>query len=592
MAFQDVAEIKTAMGSFRNDSVFLKKKARYETDYNLWRLKPYSAGTGYYSYTTNTPRVFADKVISLLSDSKLLISIPEELLTEEELHIASNVERFWYGCLNMNDEKLLLMPQRPTLRSQMAWHAAVRGGFGIRVYAHKNEDGETFPDVKIWDIYSMTYGRDNKGISWATHEYPMTKEQAEKDYKVTKGQYKVGSNVTCVDYWDREKYGLIIEGELAENFTKHNLGYCPVAVIGAGAAPEIWQDNYQETGVHVGESCLAAGRDVFPAMSKTYSDLVTIVRRGVKVPMGLWSASGQKTIDEDIFQVDKAAVVPFQTGEEFKPLIPQTMPPDTGNVIALMTGEVQRATFPNTVYGDLGFRLSGFAINQLQGSIATVVEPFAEALERGYTIICLWLLRQYTSRSLPPIKVRGRTAKNQAFGYPKAVQVKASELEGDWHPEIKLEPVLPRDDAQRYQLAGMARDGEIPLFSDRTIRGDILGVQDPDLESDQIDREWADRMILNRLQDAYFRAVEVGDFLKSQNYLVELKRIMSQMAMPQGAGGQPGKRGAPTAYQAMAGQTGEGTVGETGVPPSTLPAEAMGGAPPGAVNAIGVGGGI
>ena len=584
MAFEKVGEIVDAVNSFRNDTTFLQLKKRYENDFDLYRLKPYSAGTGYYSYTTNMPRVFTDKVISMLNDSHLLIQIPEELLTEDELHTSSNVERFWYGCLNMNDEKLLLMPQRPTIRAQMAWYIAIRGGFGVRVYAHKTEEGETFPDVKIWDIYSMAYGRDSKGITWAAHTYKITKEQAEKEYGIKLGAHNVSDLVECIDYWDREKYCLIVEKKLIEDFVKHNLGYCPVAVIGAGATPEVWQTNYQYTGQHVGESVLAASRDIFPAMSKTFSDLVTIVRRGVKVPMGYWSASGTKNIEEDIWGVEKAASVPFVTGEEFKPLMPQTMPPDTTSAINVMMGEAQRGTFPHTVYGELGFRLSGFAINQLQTSIATVVAPCAEAIERAYTIICLWLLKQYTSRSLPALKVRGRTAKDAAFGYPKAVQIKASELEGDWHPEVKLEPILPKDDAQRYQLAQMARDGDIPLMSDREIRGNILGVRDPDLMEDQIDREWADRQLLNRIQDAYFRAAEVGDWLKAQNFLIALRQAMQAFGggAPQGRGGG---RQPMSPYEGAAAEAGGMPVGKTGLPSSTMPAEMSGGFPPGSMNA-------
>ena len=583
--FQNVEDIKKAIASFRNDTNFLSLKARWEKDFRLWSLQPYDAGAGYYSYTTNSPRVFSDKVVSLLNDSALLVSIPDDLLLgEDELEVASNVERFWYGSLNMNDEKLLLLPKKPTIRSLMSWYSAVRGAFGTRVYVYKDDHGKTQPDIKIWDIYSMAYGADNDGVIWATRLFKMTKEQAEKEYGNIIGKYKQGATIDGVEYWDREKYCLIIEGQLTDKgFIKHGLKYCPVAIIGVGSTPEVWQDDAVETTSHVGESVLAPARDIFPAMSKTFSDLVTMVRRGVKVPMGYWSNSGTKTIDHDIFQVDKAAVVPFQTDDKFLPLLPQTMPPDSTNAINIMMGEMQRATFPHNVYGEIGVRLSGFALNQLRATIMTVVEPCVEAIERAYTIICLWLLEQYTSKSLPPIEVRGRTSKNAAFGYPIAVQIKASDLKGNWHPEVRLEPKLPKDDPEKYQLAQMARDGDVPLLSDKTIKSDILGIRDPDLEDDQIDHEWASRMFLNRLQDAYFRAVELGDMLKAQNYMIELQRYMMQMGYAQAGRGGGGKGATP--YQQEAGRAGMLPVRKTGLPSSIMPAEAGGGFPPGAVNA-------
>lgn len=206
MAFDNAREITQAVSSFHNDTAFKDRQTRYEIDFNLYRLKPYDAGKGYYSYTTNMPRVFADKVISMLNDSSLLIQIPEELLTEDEGKTANNVERFWYGALNMNDEKLLLQPQKPTIRAQMAWYAALRGGFGLRVYVYKNEKGETIPDVKIWDLYNMAYGRDSNGVTWAAHMYKIPREQAEKEFGVTttstNPSASIGNMVDCIDYWD------------------------------------------------------------------------------------------------------------------------------------------------------------------------------------------------------------------------------------------------------------------------------------------------------------------------------------------------------------------------------------------------------
>ena len=151
---------------------------------------------------------------------------------------------------------------------------------------------------------------------------------------------------------------------------------------------------------------------------------------------------------------------------------------------------------------------------------------------------------------------------------------------------IESEPKKPAVDdaydAQRYQLAQMARDGEMPLLSDKTIMADILGIRDPDLEQDQVDREWAERLPINRLMDAYFRAVEVQDMLKANNFLLAVKQLMQPMGAQ---GGKGGARGAPSQYQQQAGEAGMTPVQKTGVPSSTMPAEAGGGFPPGASNA-------
>lgn len=579
---KNIGEIKTDISQFKNDTNFTQLQSRWQTDFDLWREKPYNAGKGYYSYTSNYARVFADKLINMLVESALLIRVPEEVLTDEEVRTANNVERFLYGSFNLNDEKLLLLPDMPTLRDQMAWYAIVRGGFGLRVYIHKNDEGETIPDISVWDLYNMSYGRSNKGLPWGAHSYKMPKRQAEEEYGVKTG---TTGDVDAIDIWNEEEYGLIIADQWGTEPTAHNCGHCPVFILRAGAMPPVWQKNYQFTGKHVGESAFPAIRELMPIINKTMSDYLTMVRRGVKVPLGIWSNDGSVTIDEDIFQTEKAAVVPFRSDVKIEPLIKETMPQDATPFLNFISGELQRGGLPHTAFGELGFRLSGFAINQLQGQLSTVVTPFAQVIQRAYTIASLELLKQYSKKkNLPAVKVRGRTARNEAFGFPKADVIKASDIDGDWHPEIKLEPILPKDDAQKAQLAQVFRDGERPLLADETIQSELLGVRDTDLEAQKIDRQWANNLVINKLWTAYMASVEEGDMMRAENILAELRRLMMQMGGQPPGQGQRGQMGA-TAGAAM-GMPGVGMPpGQTGVPASTLPPEASGGMPPGALNA-------
>ncbi len=104
--FTKIDEIKKAVNAFKNDTVFIKTQRRWDDDYDLWRLKDYDAGKGYYSYTSNSPRNLANKAVSMLTEAKLLIGIPEDMLQADEREVASNVERYMYGILNMTDTTL------------------------------------------------------------------------------------------------------------------------------------------------------------------------------------------------------------------------------------------------------------------------------------------------------------------------------------------------------------------------------------------------------------------------------------------------------------------------------------------------------
>jgi len=585
---KDAAEITTAVHAFKTNTAFLHKRKRWETDFDLWRLAPYDAGDGYVSYTTNSPKVLAKKVIGLLSGARLSIRIPDDVLDKVTAKTANNVERFLYGALNLNDERLLATMNGSKLIDQLAWYAVVRGAIVVRVYVYKNDEGETVAEVQPWDIYNTAYGLKKDGLDWAANTYLVSNEYALREYKITGNMSGLYTDKTeCIDFWDSEKYGLIIGGKWVEGPTPHECKRPPVHIIPAGPMPDVVQQNYAFTSDYTGESIFDTNRGVFPFISKTISDYATIVRRGVKPPIGVWSDDGDATIDEDIYQTRKGAVVHFKTGENVKELLPATAPPDAAVLLNWASGEAQRGGLSHVSFGEVSTRLSGYAINQLTNSMETVITPFVDCIRYAYEMTCRDLLKQFTTKTgLKPIAVRGRTSKDQPFGYPTSQNIASEDVQGDWHPEVKLLPVLPTDDAQKFQLAKLAREGETPLLADKTIRSEMLGVQDPELEDQKIELQFASKLPVIRLWKAYVHAVdELKDEDIANNILIELQRLLAAQGGP--PRGNPGTTGGPTATEiASMGTPGSGVpAGSTGVPASTSPPEGQGGMPPGAMNA-------
>uniref|UniRef100_A0A6M3IPC4 Uncharacterized protein n=1 Tax=viral metagenome TaxID=1070528 RepID=A0A6M3IPC4_9ZZZZ len=581
--FTEIGDIRSAISTFQNDTSHLYNKSRWQQDFDLYRIKPFNAGHGYPSYTTNFPRVYANKVIAMITMAKLLIHLPDEIMNAQERNVANNVERFLYGSFNLNDERNALLPGVPSIRGQKAFYGAVRGGYATLTYVYKNEAGKTCPDVYVWDIYNVSYGQSDEGVPWATHTYKASSTRVKKEYH--KDYAGKSGLVDVIDYWDTEKYGVIINNEWAKPLEPHGLDHCPVHVFKVGDLPPIWQDNYEQTGAYIGESIFAPIREIVPTLNKLMSDYLTIIRRGVRSPLGYWSATGTKTIDEDIWQTEKPGTVSLQFGEEIKPVFQEVMPKDAATFLNWIMGEVQRGSLPYTAFGELGFRLSGFAINQLMGSLETVINPLSACIAQSYRLESQELLQQYATGGFTPVEVRGRTSKNLPFGYPKAARIKPSDIQGEWHPEVSLVPVLPKDDAQKFAMANMARQGETPLLSLRTIRTDILDIQDADLEESNVKYEWADNLTINKLYDAYLRAIENGRPDIAANILTELQRLM---------GGQPTGRAKPSnvtgvnnsgLVMAAAGTPGVGIPTSSGMSPEALPSESMGGLPGGSLNA-------
>jgi hypothetical protein len=580
----EIAEIKSKIAKFQNDTAFLALRSRWETDFDLFSLEPYDAGRNYISYTSNSPKNLANKALGMLNEAKLIIRVPEEVLTDEDKETANNIERFLYGVVNINDDFNELFPDTPTLRGMLSWYAALRGSVVVRPYVRKMDDGSTLPEIAVWDPYNVAYGIGKNGLKWAAHTRRATREEVADEFGP---DFATTDTVEIIDYWDEKDNAIVVGNRFAKQLTKHGAARCPVYYIKCGATPVVVQRKRPNASVQSGDSIYGPNRHIYPVKNKTISDYLTIVRRGVKPPMGFWSAGGDKNLDEDIWQVEHGFVQPLQHDDKLAPLIEPTMPVDAQAIYNIIEGEVQLGGIPNVAQGQLGFRLSGFAITQLQGSLATVITPFVDCIERAYKASFRELLSQYTKGNWRPISVRGRNSKNQPFGMPKAIDIQPEDLAGDWRPEVSLRPVFPKDDAQRYQIARLATDGENPLTSVRYALSEIVELDDVQLEEATKSEEWASRLPLIRLWRAFKKSVESGDMDEAFNIVTQL-----QLLIQQGGGNvSPNQQAAMGSMLQNISTENPGMgapTGDTGVSTSTMPPEMLGGPPGGVVNAQGL----
>jgi len=574
---EKIADIKAALKKFRNDTTWLQLRKRWDADFNFYRLEPYDAGKNYFSYTSNSPANLANKAIGMLSEAKLSIHMPEDTLQKAEIETANNIERFGYGVIGINDDRFLEQDM-PSLHDQMCWLAAMRGTVVIVAYVHKEEDGTTFPELRVWDIYNVAYAKGKRGNKWAAYTRTITKSEAKELYDIDIGK----AEGTAIMFLDEKNMGVIVENQWGKKLEPHGLDYCPVYIIRAGAMPSVHQVNYQYTEKHRGESILAADRGLFPLLNKSLSDYLTIARRGVKPPMGFWSAGGQKNFDEDIWAVEHGIGIPLDLDDKIAPLIEPTSTTDAKDMISIILGEIQRGGISHIAQGELGFRLSGFAINQLQAALSTIITPFVKFLERAYLVSLYSIQKQYIKGGWQPVEVRGRTSKDQPFGVPQPIKIKPSDLK-DWRPEVTLTPVYPKDDAQRYQLARLATEGENPLLSVESAQENIIGVQDTQLEAEKIAAQWASNLPILRLFDAFDAALAEKDMNKAYNVVAQLRIYMAQNP----GAASPNQQAAMSSLGAASMQMpGVGIPpGETGMSPQVMPSEMMGGLPGGAMQA-------
>ena len=405
------------------------------------------------------------------------------------------------------------------------------------------------------------WGEGEEGIAWACYRIQKTKGEILQQYGVSLDEQDDETPIDVFDYYDEEDNIVCTQDTILKQPTPHNAGRVPVFIGMVGPQPLI--QNLDETSItdtiaDYGESVFAGNRQIYDKHNFTMSVMMEMVSRSRKQGIKITSRDGQKTLDEDPYKA--GAEIALANGENVEPLGLIEVARETGAYMGLVSGELQRGAIPHTVYGDLQFQLSGFAINTLRQGIDSVLRPRITAMEDAYTQISHLLCDQYSSGMYDPISVSGRD-RNRTF-FSEAVPPESIAEAG--MPEIKIVSQLPEDDMSRMSMAQMARDGQTPLLSDNYVRDKILGLQDADSIEDAIKEQLAERTLPEAALWSLLQSTEErGRPDLSQFYYGELMHILMQKQMmrqqsmmpqqPQGGQGGPPTADPRVMPNAMAG---------------------------------------
>jgi len=250
------------------------------------------------------------------------------------------------------------------------------------------------------------------------------------------------------------------------------------------------------------------------------------------------------------------------------------MAKESGAFMGLVSSEIQRGGLPYSIYGELQFQLSGYAINTLRQGIETVLSPRIQALERAYRSIFTIISEQYASGKFKAMEVAGRDRERMYF----SDQISPDVVKQGGDPEVSIMSQLPQDDMSKMTMAQIAREGETPLLPDIFIRDMVLGLQDADQLDDVIKEQIAEKALPEASLWTLLASLENrgrGDL--AQFYYGELMRLMMEKtggagAPPPGPGGPP--MGPPPPGGPPPGEPPMG--GPPGLPPEVMPNAAMG----------------
>ena len=235
---------------------------------------------------------------------------------------------------------------------------------------------------------------------------------------------------------------------------------------------------------------------------------------------------------------------------------------------------MQRGGLPHSIYGQLEFQLSGFAINTLRQGVETVLAPRLIALEKCYRSMFHHLCDQYVTGAFKAMELSGQD-KNRMY-FSEEITPETIRDAGD--VEVDFIGQLPQDDMSKMSMAQIAREGETPLLPDIFIRDKILGLQSADSVQDTIRVQLAEKVLPEAQLWTLLQAAErqgrddLVEFYKGELMNVfmvkgmERAQLMAQSQQAQGMAQGMGQ-GAPMPPQGG---------GPPGLPPQVMPDAALG----------------
>ena len=554
---------KTIRRYFRNEEpIFNRMHSDYE-DY--WTLEDWEPDLDDQvmpedAYTTNQPRVLAQKIIAFIAETEMVVRVPNDDAPKDQEERNKLTESLSIGMLS-NVDRRMRRNGDPRIQRQMAWHSVVRGRYvSARAFLRKRPNGETFEDVLPIDPAQLVFQAGEEEPVWAAHRRHMSRGEIRDTYPEFKHwdtEVDDDDEVEEVfDYYVREdnpnfrandsdvfqrhpyiyKMGTLVDDLWVRDlFDLFTLSF-PVIITPVGSDPHLAPRETENIDKHsrmiadFGESIFAENRHVWDKINRSASYIVDQVSKGSDPPKKVMSSDGTRELEEGA--MEKGSEIAIAVGDQQDVELMQT--PDMNRSASILLEFLQRDAIaggiPPQGFGILDKPLSAVALRQLGNNLEHRVLPRMEAVQLCMEGCLEVLVAQYETGAFEPITVSGKRFDRHRFSNKV---IEADEIFGHDALTVTLELVLPEDETIRWNVANMAMAPTVtgePLTSLEYVREHILNIQDPKLLSDQ------NREILTRqtspvlaLLDQYRAVVLDGDQMAAAAILDQIRLMTLQM---------------------------------------------------------------
>ena len=480
---------------------------RMDADYSLYTLDEWRPDvTESLSledvYTTNEPRVLAEKVISFITATELVVRVPNDDAQERQESANDLVEQLAVGMLNNIDRRHRRLGQPPVVDA-LAFYSVVRGRYAAaRAVLRKRPNGETFEDILPLDPRHLCVQPGVEEPRWAAYRLRRTVQEVLEEFPgfafENGAVVEASDGVDVFEYFSREVNpdfdaasddpflrhpfvyvaGTLIDGRWARMPHDLHMLTFPIVVAPVGPQPVLAPtETVDSPDIHFGESIFAENRGVWNRLNRATSYVLDLTGKASDPRKKVFSLDGTRSLDEGAN--DKGAEINLSTAnQEDVQSFPES---DINNAAALLIQQLQRDSIagglPPQAFGLLDKPLSSVALRQLGNNLEHRVLPRMRAVARCIEGCLENLVAQYETGAFAPVSVSGRRFDNHRFANRV---VMPGDIAGHDPVEVSMALALPEDEVTRWTVAQMAMqptlNGE-PLASLEWVRERVLKMQ-------------------------------------------------------------------------------------------------------------------
>jgi hypothetical protein len=213
-------------------------------------------------------------------------------------------------------------------------------------------------------------------------------------------------------------------------------------------------------------------------------------------------------------------------------------------VIGILNDLFQRASFSWTSLGQTSFTLSGVAIERLNESARSHLEPYHFMMRHVYQLTCEIWLRDYkfrfgNNRKFGRVRLQGMLGREGLESGFFDEEFTPDQIPESRYIHTEIPWGLVEDDMMKANIARALTD----ILSPTWIRENILKVPDVQLEARRVAQDkvesapfWVNVQLADQMKDAIKEAAAKGDMDRAQLLGVALTSLLRSLQPAQGRG--------------------------------------------------------